>query len=78
MKEAMTRTFKSSLYQIDYKIWNNQNNPHAKAKAKKNMAKQMTDVYNRHRISARNSVIFDFNLHERAHELREQFGGNPQ
>ena len=78
MKEALTRTFNSALYQSDYKIWNNKNNPNAKAKAKKNMAKQMTDVYNRHKVAARNSVIFDFNLHERAHELREQFGGNPQ
>ena len=78
MKEAFTRTFNSTLYQKDYKIWANDNNPHAKAKAKKNMVKLMTDVYTTHRRAAKESMIFDYNLHERAQELRKQFGGNIQ
>ena len=78
MKEAFTRTFNSTLYQKDYKIWANNNNPHAKAKAKKNMVKLMTDVYTTHRRAAKESMIFDYNLHERAQELRKQFGGNIQ
>jgi hypothetical protein len=78
IKEAFTRTFNSTLYQKDYKIWANDNNPHAKAKAKKNMVKLMTDVYTMHRRAAKESMIFDYNLHERAQELRKQFGGNTQ
>ena len=78
MKEAFTRTFNSVLYQKEYKIWANENNPHAKAKAKKNMVKLMSDVYTTHRTAAKQSIIFDFDLHSRALELQKQFGGNTE
>jgi hypothetical protein len=78
MKEAFTRTFNSVLYQNEYKIWANENNPHAKAKAKKNMVKLMSDVYTTHRTAAKQSMIFDFDLHSRALELQKQFGGNTE
>ena len=78
MKEAFTRTFNSYAYKKEYKIWSNDNNPHAKAKAKKNMVKLMSDVYTTHRTAAKQSMIFDYNLHARAQALREQFGSNRQ
>ncbi|MCH2527594.1 MAG: hypothetical protein MK034_07460, partial [Dehalococcoidia bacterium] len=78
MKEDFTRTFNSVLYQKEYKISANENNPHAKAKAKKNMVKLMSDVYTTHRTAAKQSIIFDFDLHSRALELQKQFGGNTE
>lgn len=78
MKSALTNMFNSSVYQKVYKEWKNSTGEQSKPHLKKQMAGFMTKVYNDRKTMARASIIYDFELVKRSHEVWEKFGGIEQ
>ena len=76
MKAAMTQMFNSKHYQSLYQRWSNpKSTEYHNQHLKKWMEQDMLGVYNKRKRMARNSIIHDFNLHQRSREVFEKFGG---
>ena len=75
MKAAMTQMFNSKHYQSLYQRWSNpKSTEYHNQHLKKWMEQDMLGVYNKRKRMARNSIIHDFNLHQRSREVFEKFG----
>jgi len=74
LKESIADRFQNDpLYRQEYRRWK-QPNKALKRIAKANMKKMMNATYGQHVTLAKNSVIVEFNLYERAQNIQKQFG----
>mgnify|MGYP003650987397 CR=1 FL=1 len=76
MKQAIETMFKNPVYKNVYNNWKNTDNLQEKAHQEDKMLGIMTSLYNSRKNRAKQSMISDFNLSERAMELYNQFGGD--
>ena len=74
LKDSFAHRFKNDpLYRAEYNRWK-QANPTGKAQAKIRMKSAMNKTYNQHQTLAKQSMIEEFNLRQRAIDIRKQYG----
>ena len=75
MKDAIQRTFNSPVYKRLYEAYKNTDNLQEKEHKKDKMLAIMIRVYNGRKNRAKQRVIYEYKLDQRAKELYNQFAG---